>query len=218
MNLPKSWGEWLTNNADVEALDKNTNFVMTAAQQAKDKEKIIELLLENNDIVTMTKSAIGNHLQFSFQHMHHGSSLLAQQKSLTAITSFEDDTPIEIDTKHLHKATNKTDSPSFGAILNTADPTQLSTLTRTHTHAHALTRTHTHSQLLQITKLNSRVQYYSHLSSCLAPENVYRILTSRILQREENLFTEFKDNYKITNSIVDNAEEILPAPSRRSPS
>ena len=131
MILPKTWVEWLTNNADAEALDKNTNLVMSAARQATNSDKYIELLHENNGVVMMTKPVMGNNLQFSLQYIYHGSSLLSQQKSLIAITGFDQGTPIEIDPKHLYKATNKTDTPAFSAILSTADPQQLSALIAT---------------------------------------------------------------------------------------
>ena len=130
MIIPKTWGEWLTNNADAETLDKNTNLVISAARTATNSEKYIELLHENNGVAMMTKPAMGNNLQFSFQYIHHGSSLLPQQKSLITITGFDQGTPIEIDPKHLYKSTTKTDTP-FGAIHSTTDPQQLSALTAT---------------------------------------------------------------------------------------
>ena len=63
MILPKTWGEWLTNNADAETLDKNTNLVISAARTATNSEKYIELLHENNGVTMMTKPAMGNNLQ-----------------------------------------------------------------------------------------------------------------------------------------------------------
>ena len=125
---PKTFGEWIVKHPNADALDDNINLVSEAARKANTVTKYIELLTENENIVMMTKPAMGNQLQFSFLHKNHGSSLLSQQKSFIAVTGFDQGTLIEIDTQHLHKATNKTDSPSFSAILETETPADLQSL------------------------------------------------------------------------------------------
>ena len=206
MNLSKTWGEWLTNHNDAEALDKNTNLVTAAAQQANNESKYVELLNENNGIAMMTKPAMENHVQLSFQHNHHGSSLLSQQKSLIAITGFDQGTPIEIESKHLHKTTNKTDSPSFNSILTTTDPANLAQLP-----------TSTDNKI----KFKSSVLLTPFLigglvdETDLSPANVFKILTTRIIQREEDLYLELKKNYKISQNIPDDAAETSYEPLRQ---
>ena len=202
---PKSWGEWLTTNPVAKELDDHTSLIMGAAQQANNSEKVVELLHENNSLVMMTKPAMGNHLQFSFQHANHGSSLLSQNKSLITITGFDRGTPIEIDTKNLHRAINKTDNPSFTSILNTPDPAQLSNIPPS-----------TDNKI----RFKSFVLLTPFLVGGLIPlddptaENAYRALISRTPQREEDVFNEMKDNYKVTKSLADDADPSLYQPLR----
>ena len=126
--------------------------------------------------------------------------MLSQQKSLIAITGFDQGTPIEIDPKHLYKATNKTDTPAFSAILSTADPQQLSALIAT-----AGNKIKFKSSVFLTPFLMGDLVEEGDLSV----EKVFRIITKRILQREEDLFHELKDNWKASNNIADDADQSL---------
>ena len=128
MNLQTTWGEWVVQHPNAEALDDNINLVSEAARKANNVTKYVDLLTENENIVMMTKPAMGNQLQFTFLHKNHGSSLLSQQKSFIAVTGFDQGSLIELDIQHNHKQTNKTDSPTFSNILETANPADLTAL------------------------------------------------------------------------------------------
>ena len=206
MNLPKTWSEWLIHHTDAEALDKNTNLVMGADQQANNADKYIELLHDDNGLLMMTKPAMGSQLQFSFQHNYHGSSHLSQQKSLIAITGFDQGIPIEIETKHLHKSSNKTDTPKFDDIVETGDPATLSTLTAT-----ADNKVKFNSSVLLIPFLIEGLITETDFSA----ENIFRAFTTRIREREEQLFIELKTNFKNNNNIAEGADDEAYEPLRQ---
>ena len=208
---PKTFGKWIVQHPNADALDDNINLVSETERKATNVAKYMDLLIENENIVMMTKPAMGNQLQFSFIHKNHGSSLLSQQKSFIAVTGFEKGTLIELDTQHLHKATNKTDSPSFSAILETANPAELQTLETSN-----CAQIRFKSSVL----LTPFLVYKLIQEPDLSAENIFRILTKRILQREEQLFFEKKDEWKIANNIGEDNEnkEEVKTPATRNQS
>ena len=166
---PKTFGKWIVQHPNADALDDNINLVSEPERKATNVAKYM------------------------------GSSLLSQQKSFIAVTGFEKGTLIELDTQHLHKATNKTDSPSFSAILETANPAELQTLETSN-----CAQIRFKSSVL----LTPFLVYKLIQEPDLSAENIFRILMKRILQREEQLFFEKKDKWKIAiNTGEDNEDD-----------
>ena len=179
---------------------------MEAAQTANNADKYIELLHENNGLLMMIKPAMGSQLQFSFQHNYHGSTLSSQQKSLIAITGFDQGIPIEIETKHLHKSSNKTDTPKFDDIIETGDPATLGALIAT-----ADNKVKFKSSVLLIPLLIEGVINETDLSA----ENIFRALTTRIRQREEQLFIELKNDFKNNHNFSEEVDDAAYEPLRQ---
>ena len=201
MNLPTTWGEWIVKHPNADALDDNITLVSEAARKANNVAKYVDLLCENENIVMMTKAAMGKNLQFSFLHKSHGSTLLSRQKAFIAVKGFEQGTAIEMDTQHLHKQTNKTDSPSFSAILDTANPANPANL------ANLRTSSNDQVRFKSSVLLTPFLVYRLINEPDLSIENIFRILTTRIKQKEEQLFFEKKDDWKTANNIAEDNED-----------
>ena len=103
-----------------------------------------------------------------------------------------------MDTQHLHKQTNKTDSPSFSAILDTANPADLHNLPTS-----SENQVRFKSSVLLTPFLIYRVIKEPDLSA----ENIFKIMTTRIKQKEEQIFFEKKGDWKQANEIAEENED-----------